>query len=44
MLIGFRNRLLVLIGWGWNYLRYDRPIRIVARAKEDREPGEIPGG
>jgi len=35
MLIGFRNRLLVLIGWGWNYLRYDRPVRIVARAKED---------
>jgi NADH dehydrogenase len=31
-LIGFRNRLAVLMGWAWNYLRYDRPIRIIARA------------
>lgn len=32
-LIGFRNRIVVLLGWAWNYLRYDRPVRIVARAK-----------
>lgn len=32
-LIGFRNRLLVLLGWGWNYLRFDRPVRIIARAR-----------
>lgn len=31
-LIGFRNRLAVLIGWGWNYVRFDRPVRIIARA------------
>jgi NADH dehydrogenase len=34
-LIGFRNRLAVLTLWGWNYLRRDRPIRIVTRAQPD---------
>ena len=39
-IIGFRNRLAVLAGWAWNYLRSDRPIRIIARAKErDRVGG-----
>jgi NADH dehydrogenase len=28
-LIGFRNRLIVLIEWGWAYLRRDRPIRMI---------------
>ena len=32
-LIGFRNRAAVLLGWAWNYLRFDRPVRIIARAK-----------
>jgi NADH dehydrogenase len=32
-LIGFRNRIAVLLGWAWNYLRLDRPVRIIARAK-----------
>lgn len=35
-LIGFRNRLAVLGGWAWDYFRYDRPIRLIARA-QDRE-------
>ena len=38
-IIGFRNRLTVLAGWSWNYFRSDRPIRIIARAKE-RDPGD----
>jgi NADH dehydrogenase len=29
-LIGFRNRLAVLMGWAWNYVRLDRPVRIIA--------------
>lgn len=33
-LIGFRNRLLVLGGWSWNYIFYDRPVRIIAGAKQ----------
>ncbi|MCK9518464.1 MAG: NAD(P)/FAD-dependent oxidoreductase [Dehalococcoidia bacterium] len=33
-IIGFRNRLAVLLGWGWNYVRSDRPVRIITRARE----------
>lgn len=33
-LIGFRNRLAVLLGWVWNYVWYDRPIRLITRARE----------
>lgn len=29
MLIGFRNRLVVLVNWGWNYLTYDRGLRAI---------------
>lgn len=28
-LMGFRNRLTVLINWLWNYLTYDRSVRII---------------
>ena len=28
-LIGFRNRLVVLINWAWDYLFYDRPVRLI---------------
>lgn len=42
-LIGFRNRLAVLMSWGWNYLRRDRPIRIVARADFDPLANEVEG-
>ncbi len=28
-LIGFRNRLLVLISWGWNYVTFRRGARII---------------
>jgi NADH:ubiquinone reductase (H+-translocating) len=28
-LMGFRNRLNVLINWVWNYLTYDRSVRII---------------
>jgi NADH dehydrogenase len=29
MLMGFRNRLNVFINWVWNYLTYDRSVRII---------------
>jgi NADH dehydrogenase len=35
-LIGFRNRIVVLASWGWNYFLRDRPIRLIARS--DRDP------
>jgi NADH dehydrogenase len=28
-LIGFRNRVLVLVNWIWNYLSYDRAVRLI---------------
>jgi NADH dehydrogenase len=28
-LVGFRNRALVLVNWGWNYVRYRRAIRLI---------------
>ena len=34
-LIGFRNRLIVLAEWTWEYVRRDRPIRLIARVDPD---------
>ena len=31
MLIGFRNRVSVLVNWAWNYLTWDRGPRIILR-------------
>jgi NADH dehydrogenase len=28
-LIGFRNKLIVLIDWAWDYLFYDRAVRLI---------------
>ena len=28
-LIGFRNRLLVLAGWAWDYFFYERAVRLI---------------
>ena len=33
--VGFRNRILVFSSWAWNYLKKDRPIRIITRADAD---------
>lgn len=30
-LLGFRNRLVVLVNWIWNYLTYDRGVRIILK-------------
>ena len=32
--ISFRSRLLVLINWAWDYLFYDRPVRLIVKARE----------
>jgi NADH dehydrogenase len=37
-LIGFENRLRVILRWGWYYLRLDRPVRSILRAGPPREP------
>jgi NADH dehydrogenase len=43
-LIGFRNRLAVLLSWSWNYLKKDRAIRIIARSQEDPLSDDLEGG
>ena len=37
LLIGFRNRLNVLINWAWNYLTYDRSARLIFDVNPDGE-------
>jgi NADH dehydrogenase len=31
-LVGFRNRLVVLANWAYNYFTYDRGIRLITRS------------
>ncbi len=39
MLIGFRNRLSVLVNWAWNYLTWDRGPRLIFGPDPRRPPG-----
>jgi NADH dehydrogenase len=32
--ISFRSRVVVLVNWAWDYLFYDRPIRLIVRARQ----------
>jgi NADH dehydrogenase len=32
--VSLRSKLLVLIDWAWDYLFFDRPIRLIVRARE----------
>jgi NADH dehydrogenase len=36
-LIGFRNRLLVLINWAWDYLFYERAVRLILPSERRKE-------
>lgn len=40
-LIGFRNRLVVLINWAWSYLFFERAVRLILPR---RRALEVPGG
>ena len=31
-IVTFRSKLIVLLNWAWNYLFYDRPVRLLVRA------------
>jgi NADH dehydrogenase len=33
-LIGFRNRVVVLVNWAWNYVKWDRGNRVIVRDPE----------
>ncbi len=35
--ISFRSRVLVLVNWAWDYLFYDRPIRLIVRAGDAKQ-------
>jgi len=49
-LVGFRNRLIVLIQWAWSYLTYERGVRLITGdmtlpgwpEKSEAEKGEMP--
>jgi NADH dehydrogenase len=43
MLVGFRNRLVVLVNWAWNYLTFDRGLRAIVGAEPDRLPADAAG-
>lgn len=34
-LIGFRNRLVTLVTWTWNYIFYDRSVRLIMNKRDD---------
>jgi len=36
-LIGFRNRISALAAWAWDYVRFDRPIRIILEARGSKD-------
>ena len=36
-LIGFRNRLIVLINWAWDYFFFERGVRLIFPSKSISE-------
>ena len=34
--VSFRSRIVVLVNWAWEYLLFDRPVRLIVRAGDDR--------
>ena len=39
-LIGFRNKLIVMINWMWSYFTYDTGIRLIIGRKKENTPVE----
>jgi NADH dehydrogenase len=42
MLIGFRGRLEVFINWAWDYLFFERAVRLIIPRPKSRPGGECP--
>ncbi len=40
-LVGFRNRFLVLVQWGWNYFSYDRSARLITGSIGEAELADV---
>jgi hypothetical protein len=41
-LVGFRNKLFVLVDWTWNYFTYERGARLIIKLKPARETAARP--
>jgi NADH dehydrogenase len=37
-IITFRSKAVVLINWAWNYVFYDRPVRLITEVSPERRP------
>lgn len=42
-LIGFRNRIFVLLNWTWDYVRFERAVRLILEPPMRAETGSQPG-
>lgn len=38
LLVGYRNKIIVFINWVWNYLNYDRNMRLIIRPFKRKQP------
>jgi len=43
-LIGFRNRLIVMIQWAWSFVTYDRGARVLIQRVEGALADELTTG
>jgi NADH dehydrogenase len=41
-LIGFRNRLIVMVQWAWSYLTFDRGARLITEPLKEPLVGAAP--
>jgi hypothetical protein len=41
---GFRNRVSVVASWSWNYLRRDRPIRVIGATRRNPVAEDLTSG
>ncbi len=39
-LVGFRNRIVVLVNWAWNYLTWDRAARVILKEDSTTPSGQ----
>jgi NADH:ubiquinone reductase (H+-translocating) len=39
-LVGFRNRVVVLVNWGWNYISWDRASRVILTEETSTPTGQ----
>jgi NADH dehydrogenase len=43
-IVGFRNRVAVFFQWGWEYVRRDRPVRMITTVESDPLVDELTRG